>query len=124
MGGRYGASSDGSSDYQDRRPSIDEREPEQQTVAEAVREVTQRQQTSSDHTTQDSTASAGSEYQRSARSRTDTRGRSRTIGRAAHRIVSSVIDVDATMADLVAEQLVEQIRRVNEEELFDDELHK
>lgn len=122
MGGRYGAADDGSSDYQDRRPGSSKREPEQQTVAEAVREVTQHQQQSSDQAvTQDT--SAGSEYQRSARSRTDTRGRSRMMGRAADRIVSSVIDVDAMVADLVAEQLVEQIYRVNEEELLDDELN-
>lgn len=123
MGGRYGASSDGSSDYQDRRPGSSKREPEQQTVAEAVREVTQRHQQSSDRSaTQDT--NAGSKYQRSARSRANNHDRSRRIGRAADTIVSSVIDVDAAVADLVAEQLVEQIRRANEEELVDDDRYE
>lgn len=125
MGGRYGASSDGSSDYQDRRPGSSKREPEQQTVAEAVREVTQRHQQSNDRSaTQDT--NAGSKYQHSARSQTDTRGRSRAspIGRGVNTIVVSMIDVDAAVADLVAEQLVEQIRKANEEELVDDDRYK
>lgn len=39
MGGRYGASDDGSSDYQDRRPAEADRSAEQQTIAEAVHAV-------------------------------------------------------------------------------------
>lgn len=53
-----------------------------------------------------------------------TRDRSRWIGRTADTIVSSVIDADATVADLVAEQLVEQIRRANEEELVNDDRYE
>jgi hypothetical protein len=43
MGGRYGASDDGSSDYQDRRPDDDDRSADQQTIAEAVQAVADQQ---------------------------------------------------------------------------------
>jgi hypothetical protein len=43
MGGRYGGSDDGSDEYQDRRPTDDDLADEQQTVAEAVHAVAERQ---------------------------------------------------------------------------------
>lgn len=109
MGGRYGASSDGSSEYQSRRPNTSQREREQQTIAEAVRAVKQRQ-------TDKETTNTSGEYQRSA-SRGGDSGRSINLGAAADRLVSSVITADEAVADLVAEQLIEQIRKANEEEI-------
>lgn len=111
MGGRYGASSDGSSEYQSRRPSTTQHEREQQTIAEAVRTVKQRQEEGENTNTDTS-----GEYQREA-SHGGGSGRSINIGAAADRLVSSVITADEAVADLVAEQLIEQIRQANEEEI-------
>lgn len=48
MGGRYGASDDGSSEYQDRWPDKADRSAEQQTIAEAMQADTDRQRQSTD----------------------------------------------------------------------------
>jgi hypothetical protein len=48
MGGRYGGSDDGSSEYQDRRPDADDRQAEQQTIAEAVQAISDRHQQQTD----------------------------------------------------------------------------
>ncbi len=124
MGGRYGAADDGSSDYQDRRPDWGAREREQQTVAEAVRSVMQRQETNDRSRTQDtddSTDQSGTgDTVRSAADRTYSY--SSSIGQAVDQLITGVMETDEIVTDLVVEQLVEQIRRANEEELLDDEV--
>lgn len=107
MGGRYGGSDDGSSDYQDRRPDWGERtrESEQRTVAEAVRSVMQRQQGETD-------ANEGS-----SRSRPQVRPN-------VDQLVSTTTDAGDSVADVIAGNLTDIIRRANEAPLPDDESYK
>lgn len=132
MGGRYGASSDGSSAYQDRRPAQSEREPEQQTVAEAVRSVTQQQQQAaqSPTETQDQDRSTHTSTQSStptAGSHSGTGGRNRSpldLGDSVTSLVSTVTDADDAVADVIASNLIELIRQANDESFPDDESSK
>lgn len=128
MGGRYGANNDGSSEYQERRPDQSERKPEQQTVAEAVRSVTQQQQTADDvdSTRTQSTSDRPTDQQTIAdagRSASDSTQRRPQLGgtRGVDQLVSTMTDADDSVADVIAENLTDLIRRANEEPLPDDE---
>lgn len=117
MGGRYGASDDGSSDYQDRRPDWGSRDSEQQTIAEAVRAVMQRQQRRPTDAT-DSRSRATETVDNSSRMRPQIK-RSNV-----DQLVKTLTDTDDSIADIIAGNLTDLIRRANEEPVPDDESNK
>lgn len=118
MGGRYGASSDGSSDYQSRRPNGSDRDPEQQTVAEAVRNVRRRQRGSAREG-----RSNGPSAERAEANQTDSGTGRRGIGleAATRRIVSTTVAVDKHVADVVASSIVTQIQHADDQILEEDD---
>lgn len=109
MGGRYGASDDGSSDYQDRRPDEDDRSDEQQTIAEAVQAVADQQQAddspNTSRRTDDDDSSNGDSNVSSSGQHPFTNIRARS-GRSSG---STLKDIDNAIAEYVADQLTETV---------------
>lgn len=106
MGGRYGASDDGSSDYQDRRPEQDDRSDEQQTIAEAVQAVADQQHSGESKTTSrraEADDSSGQHPFTTLRHGTNSTGR------------TTLQDVDQTIAEYVADQLTGTVEEAVEE---------
>jgi hypothetical protein len=112
MGGRYGASDDGSSDYQDRRPDDDDRSDEQQTIAEAIQAVADQQQAANRSTsgrTDDDGNSDGGDADSGQHPFTTLRPGTNSTGS------STLQDIDQQIAEYVADELVEGVRWTVEE---------
>lgn len=137
MGGRYGASDDGSSDYQDRRPDDADRSADQQTIADAVRAAADKHQqtnTGTGGTGGTSTTGSGSSEDRTDDSegvREDTGSPSGTSDRQ-HPLIAirassgrtssgtTLHDVDSAIAEYVADQLTDTVEWAVEETDPDD----
>jgi hypothetical protein len=115
MGGRYGASDDGSSDYQDRRPDDDDRSDEQQTIADAVHAVADQQHSGETETTSgraDADSRSGGES--GQHPFTTLRPGTTRTGKTTLR------DVDQTIAEYVAEKLTGTVEEAVEKTAPDD----
>lgn len=111
MGGRYGASDDGSSDYQDRRPDDDDRRDEQQTIAEAVQAVADQQHADENKNAGKRTENDASSGERSGQhpfTAIRHRGTSRSRG-------TTLQEVDQKIAEYVADQLTGTVEQAVEE---------
>jgi hypothetical protein len=106
MGGRYGGNDDGSDAYQDRRPDDDDLADEQQTIAEAVHAVAERQQSADSDSSSGHDADSGSGNHPFTSLRPGT---SSTSGSA------TLQDVDQQIAEYVADQLTESVEQAVEE---------
>jgi hypothetical protein len=115
MGGRYGASDDGSSDYQDRRPDDDDRSAEQQTIAEAVQTVADQQPTADGSTSGRQDDDGSSDSSSGQHPFTTLRPDSTSTDRA------TLQDVDQTIAEYVADQLTGTVEEAVEETDPDDD---
>ncbi|WP_330633794.1 hypothetical protein [Halocatena halophila] len=112
MGGRYGGTTDGSSGAPSRRPEGSSGDSDQQTIAEAVRSVRQRQSKSGQR---DGSSAGGGSWPDPS-----TAQPSIDLTAATSKIIGSTLSVDERIADVVASSIVDQIKNADEDVLEDD----
>ena len=131
MGGRYGGSDDGSSDYQSRQPDDDDLADEQQTVADAVQAVADRYHDDGEPHSTEPTQSAhddsesdtdGTSQRESPSSDTDSQHPLTAFGGSSvNSGLDTLTDIDEGIADQVAKQLTERVREATDGTVPDDE---
>jgi hypothetical protein len=112
MGGRYGGSDDGSDEYQDRRPKNDDLADEQQTVAEAVQAVAERQHSADGESNSGYADDSGHSADRGGDSGRDSGHHPFTSlrpGTSSTSDSATLQDVDQQIAEYVADQLTESV---------------
>jgi hypothetical protein len=119
MGGRYGASDDGSSEYQSRQPTDDDLGAEQQTVADAVHAVADQYQDDKDDNGEAAFESAhnDSESDGGESDGSDDDGQHPLTafgGSSANSGLDALADIDEGIADHVAKRLTERVREAVE----------
>jgi hypothetical protein len=124
MGGRYGGSTDGSSDYQSRQPDDDDLSDEQQTVADAVHAVADQHQDDTDdngeaasegaHNDSESGGDTTSQSERAGRDNSGQHPLTAFGGSSANSGLDALADIDEEIADHVAKRLTERVRETVE----------
>jgi hypothetical protein len=111
MGGRYGGSTDGSSDYQSRQPDDDDLADEQQTVADAVQSVAEQYHDDSER------ESDGANQHGSSSSDTDSQHPLTAFGgqRSVNSGLDTLADIDEGIADQLAKRVTERVKEAVEE---------
>jgi hypothetical protein len=125
MGGRYGGADDGSDAYQDRRPDDDDLADEQQTVAEAVRAVAERQQSTDGESNSGHNDDSGHSDGRGRGDGGSDSGNGSGSGHHPFTLLrpgtnstsgsATLQDVDQQIAEYVADQLTESVEWAVEE---------
>ncbi|WP_248911027.1 hypothetical protein [Halocatena marina] len=116
MGGRYGASDDGSSEYQDRRPTDTDRSAEQQTVADAVQAVADQHQTGDESDVGSRSNEPGHGTTETGTTQWSSQHPLTAIRSSSGSSSSSTLhDVDSAIAEYVADQIEENVRWAVEE---------